>query len=38
MESHIFMNGRDETELSSYKIGLTFGLNSNKCPPHVKEF
>ena len=32
------MKGGNETELSSYKIGLTFGLNSNKCPPHVKEF
>ena len=31
------MKGRNHTEPTTHKTGLTFGLNSAKCPPQVKE-
>ena len=31
------MKGGNQTEPTAHKTGLTFGLNSNKCPPQVKE-
>ena len=32
-----FMKGGNQTEPTTYKTGLTFGLNSTKCPSQVKE-
>ena len=32
-----FMKGGNETEPTTHKTGFTFGLNSTKCPPQVKE-
>ena len=31
------MKGRNQSEPTAYKTGFTFGLNSTKCPPQVKE-
>ena len=32
-----FMKGGNQTEPTAHKTGFTFGLNSTKCPPKVKE-
>ena len=32
-----FMKGENQAESTTHKTGLTFGLNSAKCPPQVKE-
>ena len=32
-----FMEGGNRTEPATHKTGLTFGLNSPKCSPQVKE-
>ena len=37
MESQIFMKGGNQTEPTAQKTGFTFGVNSTKCPPQVKE-
>ena len=31
------MRGGNQTEPTAHKTGFTFGLNSTKCPPQVKE-
>ena len=31
------MKGGNQTEPTAHKTGFTFGLNSTKCPPQVKE-
>ena len=31
------MTGGNQTEPTAHKTGFTFGLNSTKCPPQVKE-
>ena len=31
------MKGGNQTEPTTHKTGLTFGLNSTKCPPQLKE-
>ena len=31
------MKGENQTESTAHKTGFTFGLNSTKCPPKVKE-
>ena len=36
-KSIFFMKCRNETEPTTHKTGLTFGLNSAKCPLQVKE-
>ena len=35
-KSIFFMKGGNQTDLP-HKTGLTFGINSAKCPPQVKE-
>ena len=32
-----FMKGENQIEPTTHKTGLTFGLNSTKCPPQIKE-
>ena len=34
---YFFMKGGHQTEPAAHKTGFTFGLNSTKCPPQVKE-
>ena len=31
------MKGGNQTEPTTHKTGLAFGLNSTKCPPQLKE-
>ena len=31
------MKGGNQTDPTTHKTGLTFGINSAKCPPQVKE-
>ena len=32
-----FMKGGNQIDPTTHKTGLTFGINSTKCPPQVKE-
>ena len=32
-----FVKGGNQTDPTTHKTGLTFGINSAKCPPQVKE-
>ena len=32
-----FINGENQTKPTAHKTGFTFGLNSTKCPPQVKD-
>ena len=31
------MKGRNQTDPTTHKTGMTFGINTAKCPPQVKE-
>ena len=35
--SHVFIKVGNQTELTTHKTKLTFGLNTTKCPRQVKE-